>query len=162
MNLDQYERTTVYPPTDHEPAHVKDFKQLSGNENYRTTKLTYVALGLIILFAAQGLMGDQSEFLKNLNEGLRIFTYIFTMLTQWIMFGIIAWALYSEGTGLRGAGFERLKAIDFSWGFALLLSLFAVGTAAGWLLTQIGLPPKGEIALILPQELTGKILWVFC
>ena len=156
----EFERIEAYQSTPVELTEDYEFKRDFGNLDFRKSKMTYVSFSIIFLFAMQGLMGDQTEILKQLNETLRLITYLFTILMLWVLVGLIYFSLYRENTLFKGVGVIRIRSIDFAWGIALLLSLFAVASGIAVLLTYFNMPPKGEIGLLLPEELLGKFVWV--
>lgn len=138
------------------------FKIESGNSRFKTHWLTYVSTVILLLFVGQGLMGDQTHLLKSLegNETMKILVYVFTIIFQWIICGVILLAVKMEQTGVNGIGLVKLRGIDFAWGVALLLMLFVVGLLSSLVLTALGMPPKGEVQFLLPTEWPGRILWV--
>lgn len=154
------ERFEAYSPSPPEPEHISKFKTEWHNENFRVSKMTWFSFGVLILFCAQGLAGDQTDLLKNLDEFLKIFTFAATIVLQWLIFVMLYYTVDREQTYLKGIGLVKLRGIDFATGIALLLVMFVSASGLGWLLTQIGLEPKGEIALLLPESLTGKLIWV--
>ncbi len=163
MEEELYERAPVYqvPTPDREDiARVKDDY---GNHGYRTSKLTYLTLFvLIVLYPAQGYIGgDPTEILKNLDNTLRMIVYLSTMLLQWAIFLLIYFSTYREKTGLRGIGLKKIRLVDFFWGGALLLSLFLVSSGVAKLLEILNYPVSGDVGLLLPQTLSGKITWFF-
>lgn len=136
------------------------FKLETGSTDFKLSWMSYFTFVVLILFVAQGLAGDQTALLKNLDEPMRLFVYSLTIIFQWLIAGIIFGAIYLEKTKIRSVGLVKIRLVDFAWGIALLFSLFIVSIIASLTLTALGIPPKGEIAFLLPQELPGKILWV--
>ena len=160
MYQENIERFEAYSPPPPEPEYMSSFKTEWRNENFRVSKMTWFSFGILLLFCAQGLAGDQTELLKGLNETLKIITFGVTILFQWVIFGLLYFAVVREQTYLKGIGLIKLRGIDFATGIALLLVLFLSASGIGWILTQIGLAPKGEISFLLPESLTGKFFWV--
>lgn len=156
----EFERIEVLHQPVIEDNRFTRFKEDFGNINFRKSFMTYISLCIILLFAAQGLMGDQTLLLDQLNETLRLIIYFFTIILQWALIGIIYFATFKEKTLFEGVGVIKIRGIDFAWGFALLLSLFAVASGVAFVLTQLNMPPIGELGMLLPETLPGKIVWV--
>ncbi len=162
MEEEQYNRVEAYqvPSSDH--PNLASFKEDYGNVGYRTSKLTYLSLFfLIVVYPAQGFIGgDPTSILQNLNDTMRMIVYLSTMILQWAIFLLLYFSTYREKTGLRGIGVKRIRTVDFFWGGALLLSLFVVSSGIAKLLEILNYPVSGEVGLLLPQTLSGKIIWV--
>lgn len=154
------ERDEIYRPIDEVFDSFEKFKFEFNNIDFRVSKLTFVSLFVLLLFVLQGLLGDQAETLSNFTETMRLITYFFTIIFQWIIFFLIYFTVVREKTFLAGVGLLKIKTLDFAWGIALLCMLFLVATGFSYLLTQVGYPPKGELSFLLPQETTGKLIWV--
>ncbi|MFQ5499345.1 MAG: type II CAAX prenyl endopeptidase Rce1 family protein, partial [Candidatus Zixiibacteriota bacterium] len=107
-----------------------------------------------------GFNENPSALLKGLNEGTRIVLLVSTIVMQWSLFSLIYLAVFREGTSLLGIGLRRFRWIDAGWALAFLLGSNLILSGAAWLLGQIGLPMMGEVGLLVPEELFGKILWV--
>jgi membrane protease YdiL (CAAX protease family) len=158
-----YERVSVYGPASDEPEHLTRFKNESRNENFRVSKLTWLSLFfLIILYPGVSLLTaeDPSIFLKNLNNTLLMTLLVVTIIVQWTLFAWLLLSMWRENTDLAGLGFRRIRAIDFAWGIAFLLAANLVLSGLVWILGQIGMPMSGEIALLVPQDTAGRIVWV--
>jgi len=95
-----------------------------------------------------------------MNQGLLIFTLVVTVLFLWTVFLINYASTYMEGTRLVGIGLVRLRSVDFAWAIAFLLAANLILSGLAWLLAQIGLPMPGEIGLLVPSALSGKLVWV--
>ncbi len=124
--MDQQNITATTP----EPTEVRDytFKEQFGNLDFRTSKMTYVSFVIIFLFVGQSFLGDPSEFFANMNETLRLITYIFTIVFLWLLYGVIYYAVVRENTFVKGIGIVKLRTLDFARGFAILLTLFVVAS----------------------------------
>jgi len=79
---------------------------------------------------------------------------------QWAIFAVLFLTTYREQTGLLGISLKRMRLLDWFWAVAFLMAanLFLAGLA--WLLAQVGLPMPGEIALLIPKDPVGKVVWV--
>lgn len=159
MDNDINNNDEIQPIMKYEPVRMTRFKEEFGNTEFRISKMTFVSFTIILLFVLQVFLGDPTAFLKQLNEGLRIFIYITTIILLWSLFGVIYYSVYREKTFLRGIGFTKLHMIDFARGLALLLVLFTVAPIAALGMSQIGYEVPGEIGLFLPEKLFGKILF---
>lgn len=107
-----------------------------------------------------GFTDDPTSFLKNLNEGTRLILFISTIIMQWSIFLLILITTYREQTFLGGVGVIKIRGVDFLWAIAFLLTSNAILSLLALLLAQIGLPMSGEISLLIPQDLYGRIIWV--
>ena len=160
MEDNNLEREEIYRPIDVINDPFELFKIDFNNIDFRLSKMTFVSFFILLLFVAQGLLGDQSNSLPTFTESIRLLTYIFTIIFQWIIFFLIYFTVVREKTFLAGIGLIKIRSMDFAWSIALLGMLFLIATGFSYLLTQIGLPPKGELSFLLPQETTGKFIWV--
>lgn len=136
------------------------FKRDFGNLEFRIsfgTALPFVAVLAMFVMS----YFDDSSYLAGLNEGTRIIIYVSVFLTQWPIFGLVYLATYLEKTFTKGIGLVKIRGVDFAWGMATLLVLGGVGAGLSYLFAQIGMPVAGDLQMLLPQELTGKILWFF-
>jgi len=160
--LDDLERIPVYTvEADSDPLSV--FKRSWNNINFRRSRLTYLTLFfLLILYPGMSLIftEDPATVFKNLNQTTLLIMLISTIIIQWCVFFLIYLAAYREQTGLAGLGFKRIRALDFAWAGAFLLAAFGVLAGLTWFLAQIGLPMAGEISLLIPTDLVGRIVWV--
>lgn len=161
MENNSLEREEIYRPADEIYDSFKIFQLEFNNIDFRTSKLTFVSFFVLLLFVLQGLLGDQTATLPTFTEAIRLLTYVFTIIFQWIIFFLIYFTVVREKTFLAGIGLVKIRTLDFAWGIALLGMLFLVATGFSYLLTQFGIPPKGELSFLLPQETTGKFMWVF-
>lgn len=167
LESQSYQREPVYPQPEVTPYPVDSqtpFKLQTGNSRFERSAWTYVSLGILLaLYPGLSLLGigdDPTQLLKNLNQGVLIFLLIATILFQWTIFLFNYVATWFEGTGLRGVGLTRLRAVDFAWGIAFFLSAWLLLTGLAWLLAQVGMPLAGEIDLLIPTEPLGKLVWV--
>ena len=159
----EFERVSVYGPPSDEPAHLTRFKQESRNENFRVSVLTWVSLFfLVVLYPSQSLLmaEDPAVFLKNLNDGMLMVMLLATIIVQWAIFAWLMLAIWRERTDLAGLGFRRIRWMDFVWAIAFLLGANLILSGLAWVLGQIGMPMAGEIALLVPQDATGRLVWV--
>ncbi|MDH4156078.1 MAG: CPBP family glutamic-type intramembrane protease [candidate division Zixibacteria bacterium] len=97
---------------------------------------------------------------RNMNQGVLMVLLVSTIVMQWLFFILIYLAIFREETGLSGLGFKRIRGLDFLWAIAFLLAANLILSGLAWLLAQVGLPMPGEIALLIPTETEGKIVWV--
>jgi uncharacterized protein len=138
-------------------------KESTGNAGFRSNNLTWFSLivllgvypGISVLFAE-----DPSTILNSLNEGTLLVLLIATIIMQWLIFLMNSVAAHSEGTGLVGLGFKRIRAVDFAWAVAFLLGANLILTGLAWFLAQVGLPMPGELAMLIPTTFHGRIIWV--
>ena len=91
---------------------------------------------------------------------MRIALFVVTIFIQWLIFLFIWIATYREKTTLASIGLKRIQPLDFAWGVAFLLASNVVLLGLAWFLAQIGLPMPGEIAMLIPEDWLGRILWV--
>lgn len=110
-----------------------------------------------------------------MTNDLLMITLIATIIMQWGLFLILFLATIREQTGLHGIGFNRShriylgwgivihtpRRIDFAWGLSFLLAANLILAGLAWGLEQVGLPMPGEIALLIPQDTVGRVVWVF-
>jgi membrane protease YdiL (CAAX protease family) len=165
MERNDYNRENLYNPEPGPmtPDPMADFKAETDNQSFKSHAMTWLALFVfVIAFPAMSILPgtDTSEILGQLNEFTRIITYIVTIVMLWGLFGLVWVATSFERTGLKGIGFYKLRGIDFAWAIAAVLAAFAIVTGVAWMLGLIGMPVPGEIAMLLPTEWTGRILWV--
>jgi membrane protease YdiL (CAAX protease family) len=105
---------------------------------------------------------DSANLLKQIgaNQTLLMFVLITTIILQWFIFAVNYGGVFTEGTGLKGLGLTGIKPIHLAWAVAFLLASNLILAGLAWLLAQIGLPMPGEIGLMVPTTLPGKIVWV--
>ncbi len=118
---------------------------------------------LLLLYPVLGLVGvgeDPISLLKNMSQGVLIVMLVTTVLFQWAVFLLNYGGAYTEGTGLAGLGFKRIRGLDFLWAGAFLLAANLILSGLAWLLAQVGLPMPGEIGLLIPSDPVGKVVWV--
>ena len=161
-----YERITVYPSDSSLPGDEQSYRFLaeSGNLNFRRSFLTWVNLVFILIvypaIATIGVGDDPLSVLKDMSQGLLIIGLVITVFIQWSVFLINYGGVYTEGTGLAGVGFKRIRGVDFAWAGAFLLLANLILSGLAWLLARIGLPMPGEIGLLIPTDPLGKVVWV--
>ncbi|UCG63036.1 MAG: CPBP family intramembrane metalloprotease [Candidatus Zixiibacteriota bacterium] len=163
MNQEQYERLEVYQPPDIPSDPFERFKERWGNSSFRVSTMTWVSLFILIVGypgLTAGFTEDPTEILRNLNEGLRIFLLVVTIISLWTIFLILWIATYRENTLLAGVGLKRIRLVDFAWAIAFLAFSWAFLTGLAWLLAQIGLPLTGELGMLIPEDATGRLVWV--
>ncbi len=95
-----------------------------------------------------------------LNDTVLLFTLVATIMVQWLLFLVLFVATFREQTGLLGVGLKPLRAVDFAWAISFLLAANLILAGLAWFLAQVGLPMPGEIALLIPQDTAGRIVWV--
>lgn len=163
MEQDQYRRLEVYHVPQPDDDHLSRFKERYANTTFRVSTLTWITLiFLVILYPALsgGFAEDPSGFLKDLTPGIRIILFVTTIVIQWCIFFLVWAATFREQTTLAGIGLKRIKAVDFAWAGAFLLASNLILTGLAWFLARVGLPMPGEISLLIPEDTTGRILWV--
>lgn len=136
------------------------FKEEYHNVSFKTSRMTYFSMVFVILFVAQSFFGDTTAIFENMNETLRVITYIITIAFLWVLYGVIYVSIQRENSSILGIGLVKIRVLDFARGFAILLTLFVVATFVSMLMASIGFTMPGEVEMFLPQELLGKILWV--
>jgi uncharacterized protein len=145
------------------PDSEVDIRHTTGNAGFRSNTFTYFSLvvllaaypGISVLFAE-----DPTTILKSLNEGTLMVLLIATIIMQWLIFLMNSVAAHSEGTGLVGLGFKKIRAMDFAWAIAFLLGANLLLSGLAWVLAQVGLPMPGELAMLIPTTFPGRIIWV--
>lgn len=103
---------------------------------------------------------EPGDFLRDINEGMRIFLLITTIIFQWVIFSLNYLAVYLEGTGLRGVGLKRIRPLDFAWGGSFFLAALLILSGLAWVMAQFGLELSGETAFLIPTDPVGRIVWV--
>jgi len=126
--------------------------------------MTWLSLAiLLVVYPGLSLIGlgqDYSALFANMTQGVLLFLLITTILFQWGIFLINYSTTYLEGTGLAGLGLKPLRMVDFAWGLSFMLASYAILSGLAWLMARIGLPLSGEIRLLVPEGVVGKIVWV--
>ena len=164
MSAEEFERVEVYIPQPDETEETKRFKFETQNESFRTSPLTWITLTfLVILYPLASIAPgqDPTSMLDGLNDTTRLVLFISTMIIQWCLFLLVFGAVTKEKTGLAGLGFKKLRPLDFAWAIAFLAASNLILTGVALLLAEVGLPMSGDISLLIPQDTTGRIVWVF-
>ena len=143
----------------------EQFKLESGNENFKVTFFTWLSLiTLLVLYPAVSMIGvvgtDTAAMLRNMTQGMLMFTLIVTVLMQWGIYTLNYAALFTELTGLKGIGIRRITPLDFAWGLSFLLAAILILSGLSWVMARLGLEIPSEIELLIPQDFKGRILWV--
>lgn len=119
---------------------------------------------LLVLYPALSLVGvvgtDTAAMLRDMTQGMLMFTLIVTVLMQWGIFTINYASLFTEETGLKGIGIRKLTPLDLAWAVAFWLAAILVLTGLSWVMAQFGLEIPSEIEFLIPQDTKGRILWV--
>lgn len=138
-------------------------RDATGNTFFRSTPLTYLSL-IILLAVYPGVSvlfdSDPSTLLKSLNEGTLMVLLLATIIMQWAIFLMTSVAAHTEGTGLAGLGFKKIRAMDFAWAIAFLLGANLILSGLAWFLAQVGHPMPGELQMLIPTTMPGRIIWV--
>ena len=160
-----YSRETIYPLPGDESASALDlFREESGNSDFRRVFMTWVSMAfLLLLYPGLSLIGageDPTVLLKSLDQFMLMILLVTTIIFQWVIFAVNYVSVVMEGTGLKGIGLTRIRPIHFAWGMAFLLAANLLLGGLAWVLGQLGMPLSGEIALLIPQDPAGKLVWV--
>jgi membrane protease YdiL (CAAX protease family) len=83
-----------------------------------------------------------------------------TVVFQWIIFFVMFTATYRERTGLYGIGFKPLRAFDLVSGLAFFAAAALTMSGLAILMERIGYPLPGEIAMLIPTDAFGRVVWV--
>ncbi|MCH7494775.1 MAG: CPBP family intramembrane metalloprotease [Candidatus Marinimicrobia bacterium] len=164
MSSEQFERVEVYKSQPDETEEFQRFKFETQNESFRKSTFTWIVLTfLVILYPLASIAPgqDPTSMLDGLNDTTRLVLFISTMIIQWCLFLLVFGAVTREQTGLAGLGFKRIRPIDFGWAVAFLAASNLILTGVALLLAELGIPMPGEISLLIPQDTTGRIVWVF-
>ena len=135
----------------------------SGNKDFRRSKATWIALFLLLIaypVFSVAFAGDPEDLKLLLDDTVLLFTLIATIMMQWMMFLLLYVASYREQTFLRGLGLTSFRAVDIAWAVTFLLVANLILSGLAWVLAQFGMPMPGEIAFLIPQDTTGRIVWV--
>lgn len=135
----------------------------SGNKDFRRSKATWIALFLLLIVYpvfSVAFAGDPEDLKLLLDDTVLLFTLIATIMMQWMMFLLLYVASYREQTFLRGLGLTSFRAVDIAWAVTFLLVANLILSGLAWVLAQFGMPMPGEIAFLIPQDTTGRIVWV--
>lgn len=104
--------------------------------------------------------GDPEDLKILQNDTLLMVTLIGTIMIQWMMFLMLFVVSYREQTLLQGLGLTSFRAIHIAWAVTFLLVANLILTGLAWVLAQWGMPMPGEIQLLIPQDTTGRFVWV--
>ena len=160
---DSTERIPIYKAVPPKEDHIENFKAATNNLDYKTSNLTYISLFLLAILypgISLGFNEDPTELLKSLNSEMLNILLIFTIVMQWCIFILLFLSVYLERTGLPGLAFKKIRMVDFAWAIAFLVASNLILSGLAWVLAQVGLPMMGEIALLIPTDTKGRILWV--
>ena len=141
------------------------FKAATGNEKFRISAMTWIAFLTFLVFfpglSMMDLMLQSGDIGKWMNQDLLMVFLVFTICIQWGLFLVNYVALFRERTGFAGIGLVRPKWVDIAWALAFLVASSAVLSLLAWLLKVVGLPADGDVTWLIPQETSGKIVWLF-
>ena len=163
MSTEQFERVEVYKPKLEETEETKRFKFETQNESFQISPLTWITLAfLVILYPIASIAPgeDPTEMLEGLNDTTRLVLFISTMIIQWCLFLLIFGAVIKEKTDLAGIGFRKIRPVDFAWAIAFVPASYLILVGLTLLLAEVGLPMSGEISLLIPEDTTGRIVWI--
>lgn len=163
MYTEPHDRIAAYMPATTDSDSMQKFKIEWKNENFRQNVLTWLTLTfLAVLFPLANIVfsDDPTSLLKGLTEETRMILFIATIVIQWLIFALILVTAFTENTGLAGLGFRRLRLVDFFWAAAFFGSAALFLSGLAWLLEQMGMPLSGDIKFLIPQDSTGRIVWV--
>lgn len=188
MNLDQYQREPVYQSDDSGITNqLADFIQWSGNSHFRISTWTWFSLSFILIlypYISIAFIDDPTSLLKNLDKFMRMVLLVSTIVSQWLFFSIVLIAIYREqrevvplgitisaqsswaelkaqiAQGMKSIGLGKLRGIYFAYGLSFLIAANLILTGIAWLLARIGLPMPGEIAMLIPNDPAGMVVWV--
>ena len=156
------QRIAVYPDTLAASSKFEQWKTDSGNGAYRFSFMTVFAVLILLLYSGSNLaVSDPTAWLKDLNQGMVIFVLVTTVVSQWIIFFIMFAAAYRERTGLYGLGFKRLRFFDLILGLVLFAAAAATMAGLARVMELLGYPLPGEIAMLIPKDAFGRVVWVF-
>ncbi len=164
MQTEPFDRVVAYTPAADNSSSIWKFKIEWHNENFRRSVMTWLTLFcLVILYPVTSIFGvdDPTALLQNLDNELRMILFLSTIVVQWLIFSVIFATSYVENTGLAGLGFKRLRLIDFFWAAAFFGAAILILSGLAELLAFLGMPMHGEIKFLIPQDTTGRIVWVF-
>lgn len=143
---------------------MQRFREMTGNSDFRISKMTWISLGFLLLIypLASIAPGADLSLLETLgeNQGLLMFVLITTVIFQWAFFGLIYLSVFREQTFLLGLGFRKIRWLDFAWAISFLLTAMLILQGLAWILAQIGMPMLGEVGLLIPTDLSGRLVWV--
>jgi membrane protease YdiL (CAAX protease family) len=156
----------AYTPAEPSPMddHRTAFKLATGNKDFRISTMTWLALLTFLVFypalSMLDLVLESGDIGNWMDQELLVLFLVLTVCMQWGLFLINYVALWRERTGFAGIGLVRPRMVDFAWAIAFLFAANVVLSALAWGLAQIGLPADGDISWIIPQDTTGRIIWL--
>ncbi|MDF1545686.1 MAG: type II CAAX endopeptidase family protein [bacterium] len=159
----QFERIEVYQPPPLGGRRLVRLNTEMDNSQFRRSILTWISLSvLLILYPAMSLyqVDDMGNILNSLNQGTLMVLLISTIVVQWIIFMLLYVSTFRENTGLVGLGFKKPRWIDLAWAVAFLLGANLTLSGVAFVLAQVGMPMPGEIGMLIPTDITGKLVWV--
>lgn len=165
METPDYNRENIYRPGQFStaPDPMADFKAETGNLRFQLSIMTWISLFIIaIAYPGISLIGyeDPSELLSNLTDGMRIAILVITIVIQWMIFGVIYLGIFLERTGIAGIGVGKMRWLDWAWVVAFLPASYAVLIGLSLLMDLLGIPLRGEVAMLIPQDAAGRVVWV--
>lgn len=131
--------------------------------SFHKTILTWISLGFLLLFypgISLAFAEDPANLADLLTDTVLLITLVATIIFQWVMFLMLYVTTFMERTGLRGIGLTKIRGIHFAWAIAFLLGANLLLSGLAWGLAQVGLPMPGELALLIPQDPLGRVVWV--
>ena len=164
MKEEHSERLPAYIPNTGESEAIQKFKLEWRNQNFHGSVMTWMTLiFLVILFPGVNIVftEDPVSMLESLDNTMRLILFISTIVIQWFIFLFIFGTVYTENTGLAGLGFKRLRLLDFFWAAAFFGATLLALSGLALLLELLGIPMLGELKFLIPQNTTGRIVWVF-
>lgn len=160
---DSTERIPIYEADPVPMDHVWNFKAVTNNLDFKANAMTYLSLFVLIILypgISLGFNENPTELLKSLDKEMLNVLLIFTIVMQWSIFILLFLSVFIEKTGLLGLGFKKIRMVDFAWAIAFLVASNLILSGLAWVLAQFGLPMLGEVALLIPTDTTGRIIWV--
>jgi len=163
LDSPDYQRYSAYEVESQPGGPYQQFLDWSGNVEFRRSKATGIALFLLLIaypIFSVAFAGDPEDLKLLENDTVLLFTLIATIMMQWMMFLLLYVATYREQTFLRGLGLKKLRGTDIAWAISFLLVANLILLALAWILAQLGMPMPGEIQFLIPEDTTGRIVWV--
>jgi len=160
---DPTERIPIYEAEPAQRDHIWNFKAITNNLDFNANPMTWLSLFVLVILypgISLGFNEDPTDLLKSLDSEMLNVLLIFTIVMQWGIFILLFLSVFMEKTGMAGLGFKRIRLVDFAWAIAFLVTSNLLLSGLAWVLAQVGLPMMGEVALLIPQDTTGRIIWV--